>query len=55
MQENPRYPRSRWDTIPERLGITIPAGADTFIYDWDELSANRVYDDAKVDLVVSYI
>jgi hypothetical protein len=53
MQENPRYPRSRWDTIPKRLGVTIPARTDTFIYDWDELPTDRVYNDAPIDLVVS--
>jgi hypothetical protein len=55
MQENPRYPRSRWDTIPKRLGVTIPARTDTFIYDWDELPTDRVYNDAPIDLVVSRI
>jgi len=53
MQKNSRYPRSGWDEIPEGLGVAVPARADPIIYDWNELSSDRVYNDAKVDLVVS--
>ena len=55
MQENSRYPRSGWDEIPEGLGIGVPARADPIIYDWNELSPDRVYNDAEVDLVVSRV
>ncbi len=55
MQENPRYPRSRWESIPEVLGVAVPARIDTFIYDWDELPADRIYHDAAIDLVVSRV
>jgi hypothetical protein len=37
MQKNSRCPRPGWDKTPEKLGITIPARVDTFIYDGDEL------------------
>ena len=55
MQKNSRYPGSGWDEISEGLGVAVPARADPIIYDWNELSSDRVYNDAKVDLVVSYI
>jgi len=55
MLENPRYPRSWWESIPEVLGVTVPARIDTFIYDRDELSTDRVYNDAAIDLVVSRV
>lgn len=55
MQGNPRYPRSWWESIPEVLGVAVPARTDTFIYDWDELPADRIYHDAAIDLVVSRI
>ena len=37
------------------LGVTVSARIDTFIYDWDEFPADRVYNDAAIDLVVSRI
>jgi hypothetical protein len=55
MQKNPRDPRPGWDTIPERLGVGLPARVDTIIYDWDQLPPNRVRNDAKTHLVVSQI